>query len=83
MHSQATTPPVRMPYMGTKKNKSKAGKAGKYKPHRVVRIPESVALLLEELAIEDLNNLAIQVRNACRDRLIARGKLPRPSGPAD
>lgn len=71
-----------MPYMGTKKNKSKA-KPGKYKPHRVVRIPEAVALLLEELAEEDLSNLADQVRYACRDRLIARGKLPKPSGPSD
>jgi hypothetical protein len=79
MDFQGPTKFATMPPMGTKKNKPKSKGGRKYKPHRVVRIPEYVAKLLEELATEDLDNLAAQVRIACRDRLISRGKLPRPS----
>lgn len=63
--------------------KNKTGGKGKYKPHRVVRIPERYALLLEELAKDHDETLAFEVRKACRDRLIRFGKLKPPSAPSD
>lgn len=69
-----------MPTMSAKRNKN--GK-GKYKPYKAARIPMHVAKLLKELADEDMDNFAMQVRRACRNYLILRGKLPKPSGPSD
>ncbi len=80
MGGHVATRGVTMPYMPSKKPSKPS--AGKYKPYRAVRIPERMAVLLEELAGEDFNTLSDQVRDACRDRLMARGKLPRPSPPA-
>ncbi len=64
--------------MSDKKNKANGGKK-KYKPYRAVRIPERLAQFMEELAKEDFNTISDQVREAVRERAIARGKLPRPS----
>ena len=68
----------RLPLMGTRKSdKAKAG--GKYKPHRVARIPARLATLLQECADEDGENFAWEVRHACRAYLRQRGKLNTPA----
>lgn len=72
------TRPSTMSYMGTKKTPKQSG--NRYKPYRSIRIPERLAKLLEELANVDFNTLSDQVREACRDRLRNRGKLPKPDG---
>ena len=57
--------------------------SGKYKPHRVVRIPERTAKLLEKLAEMHDDTVAAQVRRACKDRLIKYGLIPPQPKPID
>lgn len=76
MTTTAPFPAVTMRHMGTKPKKT--GK-GRYKPYKSVRIPLRLAELLEELAEQDFDTFSDQVRAAVRERLIRRGKLPRPT----
>ena len=76
--SSLSAPSVpKMLRMGTRK-RNKLPKAGKYKPHRVVRIPEHYAVLLQQCADEDGENFAWEVRAACRSYLRQRGKITTP-----
>lgn len=43
---------------------------------RLVAIPEALAAALEEVAEEEFNNLAVQVRIACLERLKQLGRAP-------
>lgn len=66
-----------------RKPATKPKAADTHKPSRMVRIPERVAQLLEELAAEQFNTLTDQVRAACVSRLVAAGKVPKPNVPPD
>jgi len=50
----------------------------RHKPSRMVRIPEAFALVMEELAADELNCLTEQVRTAVREHLIRLGRWPVP-----
>jgi hypothetical protein len=69
--------------LGMANRRKKPGEKAKdtHKPSRMVRLPERLAVLLEQLASDDFNTLTDQVRAACVSRLISRGKLP--ERPAD
>ena len=71
-----------MPPMG-KQSGHKSGGAGKYKPHRVTRIPGALAELMQECADEDGEKFTWEVRQAIREYLRSRGKLPPKPKPAD
>lgn len=53
-------------------------KPDKHKPGRMVRIPEVMARELEQLANEQFNKLAEQVRIAVREYLERKGRPPKP-----
>ena len=63
-----------MPDMGTRKTNKP--KPGKYKPHRVTRVPERLAELLQQCADEDGERFTWEVREAVRMYLRHRGKMP-------
>lgn len=50
----------------------------RHKPGRMVRVPESLAVILDELAAEQLNSLTEQVKICIRERLTALGRWPAP-----
>lgn len=52
----------------------------RHKPSRMVRVPEALASALEQLAREQFNSLAEQVKDAVREYLEKRGRLPKPGG---
>jgi hypothetical protein len=58
-------------------------KGDRHKPRRIVGIPGPLADALEQLADEEFNTLAEQVKIACREYLERRGRLPRRSKGAD
>lgn len=62
--------------MGAKQPK---GGKGKYLPYKAARIPKRLADLLEEVAKDEFNTFSDQVREAVRERLIRKGKLPKPT----
>jgi len=65
--------------MSKKKDTGKG--PGKYKPHRVTRVPARLADLIQECADEDGENFAWEVRAAIRMYLRSRGKLAKPTDP--
>lgn len=52
-------------------------KIDRHKPRRIVGIPEPLANALEGIAEEEFNNLAEQVKIACREYLERKGRLPK------
>lgn len=52
-------------------------KTDRHKPRRIVGIPEPIAKALCEIAEEEFNNLAEQVKIACREYLERKGRLPK------
>ncbi len=73
--------PVGTTMLDVAKNKTPADEAPKrdrHKPRRLVGVPEPLATALEELATEEFNTLAEQVKIACREYLERRGRLPKP-----
>lgn len=50
----------------------------RHKPSRMVRIPEAFAVVLEEMAAEQLNSVTEQVKSAIREHLIRLGRWPVP-----
>ena len=58
--------------------KSKVG-GDRHKPSKMFRVPTRMAELLEELAEEELGSSAAeQLKNAIREYLQRKGKLPTP-----
>jgi hypothetical protein len=55
-----------------------SGKNDRHKPAKLVRIPERLVSLLQELADEEFNNVTEQAKIAVREYLQRRGKLPKP-----
>jgi hypothetical protein len=53
----------------------------KHKPNRMVRIPEAMALALEQLADEQFNSLTEQVKIAVREYLERHQRMPKPPHP--
>jgi hypothetical protein len=71
----------RLSHMGRKK-KPPAGASGKtdrHKPGKLIRLPEKLVALLQELADEEFNTATEQAKIAVREYLQRRGKLPRPA----
>lgn len=68
--------------LGTMPQKKKpTGGAGKYKPHRAYRIPEALAVLVDELVEEEIGTDGTEhVRRAVRQYLVKRGKLKAAPG---
>jgi hypothetical protein len=50
----------------------------KHKPNRMVRIPEAMALALEQMAAEQFNSLTEQVKIAVREYLERHQRMPKP-----
>lgn len=48
------------------------------KPYRMVRIPEALAVALEAIAVEEFSTITEQIRNAAREYLAKRDRLPKP-----
>lgn len=65
-----------IPCMATKKN-------DRHKSARMVRIPESLAVALESVAVEQYNSLTEQVKIAVREYLQRIDRLPKPPKPKD
>ncbi len=53
----------------------------RHKPRHMVGIPKPIAAALKELADEDFNTIAEQVKIACREYLEKRGKAIKPAKP--
>jgi hypothetical protein len=62
-----------MPFMARPKTTN-----DRHKPSRMVRIPEPMAVALEELAREEFNSLTEQVKIAVREYLTRHDRLPKP-----
>lgn len=65
-----------IPSMAAKKKQT-----DKHKPSRMVRIPEAMAVAMEQIADEQFNSLTEQVKIACREYLERMNRLPKPQKP--
>lgn len=50
----------------------------RHKPSRMVRIPEAMAVALEQVAAEQFNSLTEQVKIAVREYLFRLDRMPTP-----
>lgn len=53
----------------------------RHKPSRMVRLPEALAEVLDDIASEQFNSLAEQVKIAVREYLERKDRLPKPDRP--